>query len=328
MQTLAENFKKDGFRITLIKSNQDIPHMLRNLKGLRTIFNFIFYIRALFGNIPRADVVYIFASSHLYFFLIVMPAVTFSSFCNKKSFVNYHGGAPQTFFSKFHPFVRYIMKQATITVPSDYLKEVIGEYLDLKAFIVPNIAHLNLFKYRERSPLKPYILCTRHFEHAYNIPCVIKAFRIIAERKPGAKLGLVGEGKEKKKIVQLVEDLGLMDKVQFYGCLPNNELPDIYDKYSIFINASKMDNFPLSILEAYASGLPVVSTNPGGIPYLVKDKETGLLVTKNDHLALAKQVIYLLDDPSLALRMAKKARLECEQYSWKMVRKILLELIG
>lgn len=328
LQTMAENLKKDGFNVTVIKANQDIPPFCKNLKGIRTVINFIFYINTLLKNIPSTDVVYILASSHLYFFAIVMPAVLLSNFYKKKTFINYRGGGPQDFFKKFRPLVRYIMKQTKITVPSGYLEKVIKDYLELNSYIVPNIAYLDLFSYRERNPLKPYFLCTRHFEPMYNIPCVVKAFKIITKKFPEAKLGLVGDGPERKKIVNLVKQLGINDKVKFYGKLPHKELPKIYDNYDIFINASNIDNFPGSIVEAFAAGLPVVSTNPGGIPYLVEDGKTGLLVNINNYEALAKKAIFLLENPQIAIQIARAARKESEKYQWKNVKKKLLEVIS
>lgn len=328
LQMMAENLEKDDFNITIIKANQDIPHLCKNLKGLKTIINFIFYMWALFKNLPSANVVYILAASNLYFFIIVAPAVLLSKFYKKKVFINYHGGGPQYFFKKFRSFIYYIMRQAKITVPSGYLKKVIRDYLGLDAFIVPNIAYLGLFHYHERNPLYPYFLCTRHFESMYNIPCVIKAFKIISDAFPNAQLGLVGDGSERENLVGLVKNLGITNKVKFYGKLPYEKLPEIYDKYDIFINSSNIDNFPGSILEAFASGLPVVSTNPGGIPYLIKDGETGLLVNVNDHQALAQKAIYLLKNFSFALSMAKKARAECEKYTWEKVRKTLLMVLS
>jgi len=328
LQTMAENLRKDGFDVTVIKVNQDIPFILKNLKGIRTFINFIYYIHALFKNIPKVDVVYILASSHLYFFVIVAPAVLLSNFYKKKTFINYRGGGPQEFFKRFRPIIYYIMKQVKITVPSGYLKKVIKDYLKLDSYIVPNIAYLDLFSYRERAPLKPYFLCTRHFEPMYNVSCIVKAFKIIAKKFPEAKLGLVGDGLEREKIISLVKQLGISDKVKFYGKLPHEGLPKIYNNYDIFINASNVDNFPGSIVEAFAAGLPVVSTNPGGIPYLVKDGKTGLLVNMNDCGALAQKAIFLLKNPQIAIKIARVARKESEKCRWEKVKKTLLEVIN
>ena len=328
LQTMAENLKKDGFDVTVIKANQDIPFILKNLKGIRTFTNFAYYIHALFKNIPKVDIVYILASSNLYFFVIVAPAVLLSKLYKKKTFINYRGGGPQGFFKKFRPLIHYIMKQTKITVPSGYLKKVIKEYLGLDSYIVPNIAYLDLFSYRERNPLNPYFLCTRHFEPMYNVTCVIKAFKIIVEKFPKAKLGLVGDGPEREKIMKLVNQLGISDKVKLYGKLPHKGLPKIYNNYDIFINASNVDNFPGSIVEAFAAGLPVVSTDPGGIPYLVKDGKTGLLVNVNDCEALAKKAIFLLKNPQIAIKIARAARKESEKYRWGNVKRRLLEVIN
>ncbi|MFX0195823.1 MAG: glycosyltransferase, partial [Candidatus Hodarchaeota archaeon] len=98
-------------------------------------------------------------------------------------------------------------------------------------------------------------------------------------------------------------------------------------EYDIFVNASNVDNMPGAILEAFACGLPVVSTKTGGIPYILEDEVTGLLVNKYDCHAIADKAIQLLEDPELSLRLARNAREECQKYSWESVRPLLLNIL-
>ena len=106
-------------------------------------------------------------------------------------------------------------------------------------------------------------------------------------------------------------------------CRPKASANDAAD---IFLNSSNIDNMPISILEAFAAGLPVVTTNAGGIPYIVADGETGLLVQREDHEALADRAIRLLEDPELADRIASKAHEQSRNYRWVAVRKGWLEI--
>jgi glycosyltransferase involved in cell wall biosynthesis len=92
-------------------------------------------------------------------------------------------------------------------------------------------------------------------------------------------------------------------------------MPNIYGQADIYLNASIIDNMPLSIIEAFSCGLPVVSTNAGGIPYICENGETALLVEKNDYEALARGAIKLLEDQELAGKIAFQARQECRKYS-------------
>jgi glycosyltransferase involved in cell wall biosynthesis len=94
----------------------------------------------------------------------------------------------------------------------------------------------------------------------------------------------------------------------------------IYDKADVYLNTPSVDNMPISILEAFACGLPVISTNTGGIPYIVENAKTGLLVEDNDHCGLADAALLLFQDTGLAARLTAAARIEVSKYSWQNVR--------
>jgi glycosyltransferase involved in cell wall biosynthesis len=81
-----------------------------------------------------------------------------------------------------------------------------------------------------------------------------------------------------------------------------------------------VDNMPNSLTECFAAGLPVVTTNAGGIPYMVKHGETGMMVPCGDHEGLAANAIRLLEDQELGVRIARRAREECAQYSWTLIK--------
>jgi glycosyltransferase involved in cell wall biosynthesis len=102
----------------------------------------------------------------------------------------------------------------------------------------------------------------------------------------------------------------------------------LYNEADCFLNGSRIDNQPLSILEAFASGLPVITTNAGGIPDVVTDGVTALMVDKDDHEALARSAITLLEQPELVDRIVSAARDECKRYTWEAVRTDWLNVYG
>ena len=115
--------------------------------------------------------------------------------------------------------------------------------------------------------------------------------------------------------------LNLSKQVSFVGQVPPNEIGDYYDKADIYLNGSEIDNLPLSILEAFACGLPIVTTDAGGIPDIVSDGETGFLVPRGNFQMLAERAQELLNDPALALSLAQNGNRECRKYSWAVLRK-------
>jgi glycosyltransferase involved in cell wall biosynthesis len=108
--------------------------------------------------------------------------------------------------------------------------------------------------------------------------------------------------------------------VEFIGAVPPDRMPELYDRADIFVNSSLVDNMPLSLIEAFACGLAVVSSNAGGIPHLVTGGETGLLSPCGDYEALAANVIRLLEDQKLAAGLINRARVASQQYTWTATR--------
>jgi L-malate glycosyltransferase len=189
----------------------------------------------------------------------------------------------------------------------------------LAASPVPNIVDLAQFRYRERTPLRPHLVCTRGFSKYYSVDVVVKAFAKIKAEYPEAQLDLVGNGPLEADIRKLVADLNLTG-VNFTGVASRREIGRYYDQADIFINASWLDNMPLSIIEAFAAGTPVVTTSPECMPYLVEHERTGLLSPVGDAEALAENVIRLLHDPKLAASLAQNAHNQSQKYTWESVR--------
>ena len=146
----------------------------------------------------------------------------------------------------------------------------------------------------------------------------LRAFARLEDQQ--ARLVILGEGPGRPALEALASELGVTG-VTFAGRVSSDAMGALYEDADIYINASSIDNMPLSIMDAFATGVPVVSTNAGGIPYLVRDGVTGLLVDVEDCGALARASLRLLSDPALALRIADEARREClERFQWDVVR--------
>jgi glycosyltransferase involved in cell wall biosynthesis len=157
------------------------------------------------------------------------------------------------------------------------------------------------------------------------VDVVVRAFAEVQQSFPDARLDLVGTGPLEAEIRALVKESGIHG-INFAGIATRQQIGRFYDEADIFINASWLDNMPVSILEAFAAGTPVVSTAPEGIRYVVDHERTGLLSESGDPAALARNVIRLLNDSELASRLARNAHEESRRYSWEAVRQQWLEL--
>src|SRR5438876_2836068 len=169
---------------------------------------------------------------------------------------------------------------------------------------------LDRFRFKARGPLRPRLVSTRNFDALYNVACTIRAFRLVQDRWPDASLTLVGGGPQNGMLRQLVARLELQNVV-FVGQVRPDEIAGYYTANDIYIQSPNIDNMPTSVIEAYASGLPVVSTAAGGVPDILSDGENGLLAPLDDHVALAAGVLRLLAEADLADRLARAAYACC-----------------
>ena len=291
---------------------------------LRTLVREPFYLWALWRDLKNADIAHIFSASYWSFLVAPAPALLIARLMGAKVLIHYHSGEARDHFRRF-PTARPILRRADrLVVPSQYLVEVFRE-VGLPTQEVPNIVDLSRFSFRVRKPVRPHLLCTRGFHPYYRVDIVLRAYAKVKQTYPEARLDLVGGGPSEPQIRSLVKQLGLTD-VNFAGVTSHEQIARFYDQADIFINGSSLDNMPVSIIEAFASGTPVVSTAPEGMQYLVEHERTGLLSEPGNAPALAGNVIRLLQDPDLSSRIARNAHQECSRYCWTAVRGQWLEL--
>jgi glycosyltransferase involved in cell wall biosynthesis len=272
-------------------------------------------------------VVHHFSASYLFFFLHSVPLLLLGKRSPVKVVLNYRGGKANEFLQRWSWVVIPLMRTADeVVVPSQYLQRVFQDY-GLRSSLLPNIADTELFPFKERTHFFPRLFVSRHLEPMYDIECVLRAFRKVQERVPQATLGIAGNGSEEARLERLVRKLHLRG-VTFYGAVPYAELPSLYSQYDIYVNGSRVDNFPGALVEAACAGLPIVTTRAGGISEMIRHGETGLLVEVGDSNALGDGVLKVLDEQGLSRKLARAARSWAEQFSWRSVFPQLLKCYG
>lgn len=319
---LIDHLVQCGVTVSFAPHNPRLPRpfgWLQRAKFARTVVTELAYLAFLVRQIPRCDIIHAFSASYVSFLLAPVPAMLMGRLFRKRVVLNYHSGEAEDHLRRWRS-ARLLARLAhIIVVPSPYLVEVFSRF-GLRAQAISNFVDFSRLQYRERAPLQPAFLTNRNLERMYNVACVLRAFARIQACRPEAQLIVAGEGSERGRLEQLAADLNLR-AVRFVGRVPPTHMSELYSKADVFLNGSDVDNMPLSILDAFAAGVPVVTTRAGGIPFLVRDGETGLLVDCNDDAGLASQALRLLDDPALALRMATAAYHESmDRYAWNAVR--------
>jgi L-malate glycosyltransferase len=279
---------------------------------------FPIYLVKLGSGLREADVAHVFSAVFWSFLIATAPAICVSRILGKKILVHYHSPLGEDHL-RASWIARNILRRVDMVVaPSAFLVEAFHKF-DVTAQAIPNVVDLPAFSYRSRETLRPVLLCSRNFESRYGVDLVLRAFAEVQKAFPAAQLWLAGEGPEESALRGMIAKLNLTE-VEMLGRVTRENIGRCYDGADIFINAPRIDNMPVLILEAFASGLPVVTTDAGGIPYIVRHEETGLVSNTEDWGQLAANVIRLLQDPTLARRIAQNAYQQSSTYNWNAIR--------
>ena len=142
----------------------------------------------------------------------------------------------------------------------------------------------------------------------------------VTRLKNPARIVFAGDGAERRKVEQILRDGGCLDRCVFLGNVPNPDMPDIYRAADLSVLPSFMEATSITGLESMATGLPLVGTRVGGIPALINDEETGLLVNSHDPAALAVAMDRLIADSGLRAKMGQAARQRAaDHFSWNRI---------
>jgi len=239
-----------------------------------------------------------------------------------------HGGnLPQRI--KKNPFLsELIFKNAYVnSVPSLFLYQKIIDHKWNNIVHIPNQIEIRNYSFKKRTQFRPKILWVRSFSTIYNPKMAIDVLEILKFSFPFAELCMVGpeNGITIERLKQYANSKSL--NVTFTGKLSKQNWIKFSENFDIFINTTHFDNTPVSLIEALALGLPVVSTNVGGIPYLVKDRETAMLVNDSDSKAMADAIIELIENPDLAQKLTSNGRKLVEQFDWQIVKNQWKEIL-
>ncbi len=328
-QALAQHLRSEGYEICFVPINPRFPRFLqwlRRVPYVRTIVNELLYFPSLW-RLWTADVVHVFSASYFSFLLGPAPALLAARLMGKRAILNYHSGEAEDHLARWgllvHPWLRLAHE---IVVPSQFLHKVFARF-GFSAHVIENVIDTADFEFRKRSSLRPRLLSVRNLEPHYCVDVVIRAFALIRQQYPEATLLIAGYGTEERRLKSLTAELNLSG-VTFYGRFSPSSAPKLYANADIFVNASVIDNQPVSILEAFASGVPVVTTSTGDIEAMLDGGALGMLVPPRNPQAIASAVEFLIEDPGQCADMSRRAYDSLARFSWEQVRHSWIEIYG
>jgi glycosyltransferase involved in cell wall biosynthesis len=205
--------------------------------------------------------------------------------------------------------------------PSNYLKSEFQKH-GFTVDYMPNVLEVSSYTYKQRKVFQPKLLYVRALHRLYNPKMAIQVLAKVLEEYPNAELCMVGPDKDGslEQCKYLSETLGIDDSVTFTGLLSKTEWHELSNNYDIFINTTTIDNTPISVMEAMALGLVVVSTNVGGMPYLIADNETGILVESNNIDDMVRAIEKITSNHLQGSKITSEARRTVEQFDWSVVK--------
>jgi glycosyltransferase involved in cell wall biosynthesis len=276
-----------------------------------------FFIKGLGSNIILIDV---FSTLNFYYAYFLSRL---ASLFNKRYVLVLRGGNLPNRYKRSIKKVTRIFENATeIIAPSQYLQS----YFEKEGFEIqniPNIIELEQYDFRERHKINPKILYLRGFSKIYNPQMTVKAISMLIRKYPAVRLSMLGSDYGDgtlREIENLTKELHLQEHVSIIGQMTRNEWVNYSKEFDIMVSNPIIDNTPVSIIEGMALGLLIVSTEVGGINYLLTDEENALLVPSNDHEKLSEAIELLLTNPELCARLQNNARKKAETFSWENIK--------
>jgi glycosyltransferase involved in cell wall biosynthesis len=255
-------------------------------------------------------------------FLWAATVVGFLRSMGKRYLLTLRGGSLPEFAERWPTAVRTLLAGAdVVTVPSEFLRREMQRYRS-DLVLLPNPLDLSAYPHRYRLRAEPKMTWLRAFHETYNPTLGPRVLALLARDYPEASLTMIGPDRGDGSLARTRETasrLGVADRLRIIEGVPKSEVGGRLAEADLFLNTTNVDNAPVSVLEAMACGLCVVSTNVGGMPDYLRDGAEGLLVPPNDAEAMASAVRRILSDPELAARLSRGGRARAETMDWSIV---------
>lgn len=233
-----------------------------------------------------------------------------------------HGGNLANFAVEYPGRVRHLLQSAAaVTTPSHMLREA---FLPIRPdlLLLRNGIELHEFAYRERDHAEPRIGWLRAIQRMYAPHIAVEALALLKDEFPQIELAMLGPNKDMPAF-ELVQEtavrLGVTDQLRMMGAIPHAELQKVLAPYDIFLNTTTVESFGVSVFEAAALGMCIVTTTAGELAHVWTHEHDALLVAPNDAEATAAAIRRLLREPELAAKLSRNAREKAEKYDWAAI---------
>ncbi len=308
-EELCARLRQDGWEV--ITTSAKVNRLIRLVDMLRTVVS----------NRDAYRLAYVEVYSGLAFGWAELVCAALRSL-RKPYLLALHGGGLPEFYRRSPRRVSRLVRSArAVVTPSKWIAEVF-QAVRPDILYLPNAIDLPGYPFRLRSSPEPKLVWLRAFHTIYQPWMAVEALAGVRRAYPDARLLMVGPDKRDGSLdrtCEAIAALGLQEAVDLPGGVSKREVPAWLNRGEIFLNTTRFESFGVSVLEAAACGLPVVTTNVGELPYLWEDGEDMALVSPDSPEAMARAVLAVLEQPGLAGRFSTNARRKAESFDWSVL---------
>lgn len=282
---LAELYQKHG--INVIKASTKVGKIARLWNTISIIFfnrkKFDIALVPLFGGLS----------------LVLEDIVTrFLKLLNKKVVLIVRGGAiPEKMKTQAKYYLPTLKRSDVVVSPSGFTLSSLKQY-GIDCLLIENVINLTEYTFNNKQTFRPKLFWMRTFEDVYNPEMAVRVAAILNKKYSDFSMVMAGHDRGSLQMVKdLCKSLHLSDKIQFYGYIDNDEKNKFARELDFYICTNRIDNAPVSLTEVMALGMPIVTVNSGGIPFLVTDKVNALMVDLDDDEAMANAIVSVVENP-------------------------------
>ena len=290
---LAELYQKHG--INVIKASTKVSRLARLWDTASIIIknrkNFDIAMVPLFGGLS----------------LVLEDIITrLLKLLNKKIILVVRGGAiPEKMKTQAKFYVPTLRRSDVVVSPSGFTLSSLKEY-GIDCLLIENVINLSEYKFNNKQSFRPKLFWMRTFEDVYNPEMAVRVGAILNKKYNDFSMVMAGHDRGSLQMVKdLTQSLNLEDKIQFYGYIQNEDKNRFAEELDFYVCTNRIDNAPVSLTEVMALGMPIVTVNSGGIPFLVTNDVNALMVNLDDDEAMANAIVSIVENPLIGQKLIK-----------------------
>lgn len=315
IETLSGLLQEEGY--TVVSSSSEKSKVLRMLAMIRTVLQ---------HKKTVSKVLIDTYSTQNYYYAVIIARL-----CRLFS-IPYipilHGGNLPDRLKKSPKLSKKLFSKAKVNVaPSRYLFEAFSTAGFTNIKLIPNVISIAELPFSLRKETQLNLLWVRSFAKLYNPMLAIQVVEVLLQQGYSPTLTMVGPEKDGalERSRKLAEEKKL--PITFTGMLPKADWIQLSVGFDLFVNTTNVDNTPLSLIEAMALGLPIVSTHVGGIPYLIENSKNGMLVAPNNAQEFVETILTLYKNPYLVETISKNGRATAKRFDWESIKQLWITLL-